>query len=403
MLIWEITVRSHRKKLWLALPIGLGLGTMALGQATTPASPLDTAAPAASGARAVENHSPPFPAVTPELHVGANVYYDVRILQVTPLTVVLGHRDGITSVRLADLPPDLQQRFGYDPAKAAQEAAILQAENTAHQVQANTVAGDKGPPTLTAQEILQRFGEPPKIFAEVNMQPRFDQLGIGVKSQGARPSCAVFALVSALEYQRSPPAGPAPEFSEEYLIWATLKTLGKVGVAVPQSGSENLDIGFSLNEVAEALRAYGIALGGELPYHFLLADPQVVEPGADVIERAKKRSPVDGFYITGRGPPAQIANIVQVLNAGVPVIAGLKWPEQKSFGDNATLDEQPGLDKSTHAVLLVGYRTKTGKIEDAQFLFKNSYGEKWGDNGYGVATYKYLAGNLQSALFLDAR
>jgi len=300
------------------------------------------------------------------------------------------------------LPPDLQKRLGYDPAKAAQEAAQRQAINNAHKIQANAAPGDKGPPILTAQEILQRFGQPPKIFAEVNMQPRFDQLEIGVKNQGARPSCAVFALVSALEYQRSPQAGPAPEFSEEYLIWATLKTLGKLGLAVPQGPSETLDIGFSLTEVAEALHAYGIALAGDEPYHFTMTDPHIIEPGADVIARAKKRSPVNGNSILGRDPKTQLANIVQVLNAGVPVVIGMKWPEQKHFDDNVTLDDQPGLEKSGHAVLLVGYLTKTGKIEDAQFLFKNSYGEKWGNNGYGVATYKYLVGNLQSALFLDA-
>jgi hypothetical protein len=390
-------MRLPRAIFLLATPFWPGLGAVAQGQMVAPAAPAASAPPAPAAATADAS------AVIPELHVGRNVYHDVRVLQVTPVTVVIGHRDGITSIALADLPPDLQKRFGYDPAKAAEEEALRQSENTAHKVQANIAPGDKGPPTLSAQEILQRFGEPPKIYQEVNMQPRFDQLEIGVKNQGSRPSCAVFALVSALEYQRSPEAGPAPEFSEEYLIWATLKTLGKIGIAVPQGDAQELDIGFTLNEVAEALRAYGIALAAELPYHFMLTDPHVIEPPDDVIERAKKRSPVDGFYITGREPKAEIANIVQVINAGVPVITGMKWPEQKNFGDNALLDEQEGLEKSAHAVLLVGYLTKTGKIEDAQFLFKNSYGEKWGDNGYGVATYKYLVNNLESALFLDAR
>ena len=375
--------------------LGLGLSAGVWGQAPAPA--------AASAPTAAAPGSSTGSAVISEVQVGQMVYHEVRVLQVTPVSVVLAHRDGITSVALADLPPDWQKRFGYDPAKAAQEAAARQAINNAHKVQANVAPGDKGPPMLTAQEILQRFGTPPKIFAEVNLQPRFDLLGIGVKNQGSRPSCAVFALVSALEYQRSPPAGPAPEYSEEYMIWATLKTLGKVGMAVPKGEAENLDIGFSLNEVAEALRAYGIALGGELPYQFNLKNPHVLEPATDVIERAKKRSPVNGFYITGREPKAQIANMVQVLNAGVPVITGVKWPDQKKFGDSATLDEQTGEEKSGHAVLVVGYLTKTGKIEDAQFLFKNSFGEKWGDHGYGVATYKYLLGNLQTALFLDAR
>ncbi len=352
-----------------------------------------TAAPATAAA----------PAVIAELHAGKEVYYNARVVNVTPVTVVIAHRDGIASVPLADLPPELQKQLGYDPARAAAEEARRVAANDARKIQASEVPGDKRPPQLNAQQILERFGTPPKIYAEVNMQPRFEHLGISAKSQGARPSCSVFALVSALEYQSAPPDGPAPDYSEEYLIWATLKALGKIGVAVPKGESETLDIGFALPEVVQALRGYGIALSDDLPYHFKLADPRVIEPSPDVIERAKKRTPANGYYIMGREPAAQIANLIQVLDAGVPVIAGVKWPEQKTFADNALLDAQPAGDNSGHAILLVGYRTKTGKIEDAEFLFKNSYGERWGDHGYGIATYKYLLKNLEDALFLDVR
>ncbi len=338
-----------------------------------------------------------------ELRVGKEIYYNVRIVRVSPVSVVIAHRDGLGSVPLADLPADLQKKLGYDPARAAAETARLQAATESRRIQANVTAGDKRAPQLTAQQILQRFGEPPKIYAEVNMQPRFDLLGISAKSQGARPSCAVFALVSALEYQSAAADGPAPEFSEEYLIWATLKVLGKIGVAVPKGQEANIDIGFALGEVAEAVRAYGLALSGDLPYHFTLADPHVIEPAPEVVERAKKRTPANGYYITGREPAAQIGNIVQVLDAGVPVVAGIRWPEQKAYSDNVILDAQPGLENSGHAILLVGYRTKTGKLADLEFLFKNSYGEKWGDHGYGVVTYRYLLKSLQDALFLEVR
>ncbi len=359
-------------------------------------------APPAAGSAAPTPVSAATTDIIPELHVGTDVYYDVRVTDVTPVSIVFVHRHGIASVALADLSSDLQKRFGYDPAKAAAETARRQAENGVHKVEANAAPGDKGPPALNAQQILDRFGQPPKIFAEVNMQPRFDQLGVGVKNQGPRPSCAVFAIVSALEYQCAPPEGPAPEFSEEYLIWATLKSLGKIGLAVPKNQAATLDIGFELTEVAEALRGYGIALAGELPYHFNITDPRVLEPAPDVIERAKKRTPVDGYYITGREPKAQISNIVQVLNAGVPVIVGIDWPEQKLYTDNVKLDEQPGLAKSGHAVLLVSYRAKSAKLEDMEFLFKNSYGDEWGDHGYGIVTYRYLVNNLHDALFLVA-
>ncbi len=380
----------------LMLVPGLCLAEAIHGQ-SAPAITADSPAAPAAGTSASADGT------IPELHIGKEVYYKARVLNATPTTVMLGHRDGIVSVPMADLPVDLQKRLGYDPTKAAAETARLKAAEDARKIAANAAAGDKAAPVLGAQEILQRFGQPPKIFAEVNMQPRFDELGVGVKNQGARASCAVFALVSALEYESSPAKGPAPEFSEEYLIWATLKSLGKVGLAVPKGGAETLDIGFYQKEVGEALKAYGVATEDELPYHFVLADPHIIEPAPEVIAAAKKRTPAAAYGILGREPKMQLANIVQVLNAGVPVVTNVKWPDQKKFGDNARLDDQTGIDNNGHAILLVGYHTKTGKIEDAEFLFKNSYGEKWGDRGYGVATYTYLSKYLQSALFLDAR
>lgn len=385
-----ITFRNRYWHSWLA---GIGLvaiGVLASGQSV----------PAAATATAEKTDTA---GVIAELHAGKEVYYNVRVVKVTPLSLVIAHRDGVGSVALADLPPDLQKKFGYDPARASAEAARLQAATDSRKIQANTAPGDKAAPQLTAQQILQRFGQPPKIFAEVNMQPRFDRLGISAKNQGARPSCAVFALVSALEYQSADKEGPAPEFSEEYLIWATLKVLGKIGLSVPKSQEANIDIGFALGEVAEAVRAYGLAMADDLPYHFTLTDPRIIEPSPEVVERAKKRSPANGYYITGREPLAQISNIVQVLDAGVPVVAGIKWPEQKAYNDNVVLDAQPAMENSGHAILLVGYRTKTGKLADMEFLFKNSYGDKWGDHGYGVVSYRYLLKYLQDALFLEVR
>jgi len=383
-----------KKQLGWLLGLGVSLWTLAFAQPATPSPSLPPTLPVAVPA--------PDANVIPELQVGKDVYYDVHIKQVTPTSIFITHRHGIGSIPLAELPPDLQKRFGYDPAKVAAEEARRQEEIAVHKKEADTAPGDKGPPVLDAQEIIQRFGQPPKVYAEVNMLPRFEELGIGAKDQGVRPSCAIFALVGALEYQMAPVGRQAPDYSEEYLIWATLKSLGKNVLAVPTEQSATLDMGFSLNEVSEAFHAYGIALSDELPYHFILSDPHIMEPAPDVIERAKKRNAIGGYLILGREPKVQIPNIIQVINAGVPVVIGMKWPEEKTVLETAQFDDQPGRDEFSHAVLLVGYRCKTGKIEDAEFFFRNSYGERWGDHGYGMVTYRYLINNLQSALFLDA-
>jgi hypothetical protein len=353
-----------------------------------------------------QNQAAPPPAdpnYIPELRVGSKVYENVHVREVTPTSIVILYRGGLGSVALADLPPDLQQRFGYDPDKAA--AVIARDKADAESLRAHEAGSPlAGEGSLDAADrILQSFGQPPKIFQEVNMRPRFEQLGIGAENQGARPSCAVFAVVTALEYQQSPANGPAPQLSEEYLIWGTLKTLGQAGIRLPKTDVPGFDVGFSLVEVTQALRAYGIALESELPYHVSSANPVIYEPGDDIIASAKLRSPVNGYVITGRQPAMQIANIINTLNQGVPVIIGLKWPNDAAVNKTGVLDTQTDLAPNDHAVVLVGYRTSTGRIEDTQFLFKNSYGAQWGDHGYGIATYNYLLKNLAIAMFMDVR
>jgi hypothetical protein len=57
-------------------------------------------------------------------------YSNVTWHTVTPATVSIFHATGVASIPLEKLPPELQQRFGYDPQKAAayqaQELAVAQ-------------------------------------------------------------------------------------------------------------------------------------------------------------------------------------------------------------------------------------------------------------------------------------
>ncbi len=46
-------------------------------------------------------------------------YSNVTWRSVTPATVSIFHRTGVASIPLEKLPPELQKKFGYDPAKAA--------------------------------------------------------------------------------------------------------------------------------------------------------------------------------------------------------------------------------------------------------------------------------------------
>lgn len=57
-------------------------------------------------------------------------YSNVTWRTVTPATVTIFHETGVASIPLEELPPELQQRFGYEPQKAtayrAQESVAIQ-------------------------------------------------------------------------------------------------------------------------------------------------------------------------------------------------------------------------------------------------------------------------------------
>jgi C1A family cysteine protease len=106
--------------------------------------------------------------------------------------------------------------------------------------------------------------------------------------------------------------------------------------------------------------------------------------------------------VPGRDGATLIANVIQALNAGVPVPVGMRWAMGgQNWWRSGYLNEQPAYEDKGHAVTIVGYKSETGRIEDTVFTFKNSWGTEWGANGYGFATYKFLSKNLHTAVILE--
>jgi hypothetical protein len=54
------------------------------------------------------------------LTVNGVTYSNVTFVRATPYAVSVRHSTGIAAIPLSQLPPDLQQRFGYNPEKSAQ-------------------------------------------------------------------------------------------------------------------------------------------------------------------------------------------------------------------------------------------------------------------------------------------
>ena len=106
--------------------------------------------------------------------------------------------------------------------------------------------------------------------------------------------------------------------------------------------------------------------------------------------------------IPGHDGATLASNVIQALNLGIPVPVGMVWPDTRVWRVQF-LDSQMTTMHYGHAVTIVGYRCKTGRIEDAVFVFKNSWGPHWGQAGYGTASYGYLAKNLGSAVVLEVQ
>ena len=92
--------------------------------------------------------------------------------------------------------------------------------------------------------------------------------------------------------------------------------------------------------------------------------------------------------------------MIHVLNNDLPVVLALRWPHQNAT-QGGLLSTQPPILDYAHAVTVVGYTCDTGKTGDVRFIFKNSWGPKWGASGYGYVDMQYLEKNLLGAAFID--
>lgn len=357
------------------------------------------------------------------IKVGTRTYHDVRIKSYDSRSLIFTHSEGLGSARLRDLTPDLQDLLGYNPSQAEPSAPPAIASAKPAQVPAQTLtalpqplettdAPDASAPTAF-DALVTAFGTKPDLRVSQNLQSEFFRLSFTAKSQGRRMSCAIFAVVGALEFQNAKATGTPQKLSEDYLIWATRRIAGQAPArstgqakppvsqnAVPRRESQPEDLGYSLSDVISGLRAYGIATQSELPDQYPAKDSAEIAPDDVVIASARTRRLVNILPVPGRQNQTVLANIVHALNCGYPVPIGLRWPYENSIRTGFLRDQAPR-PNAFHAVTLVGYECPNKKIEDTVFIFKNSFGAAWGVDGYGRATWSYLEQNLTDAIVLD--
>lgn len=306
------------------------------------------------------------------LQVGEAIYRQVRVREVNAKWLIILHSEGISQVPLAKLSPDLQTQFGYDSRREAAFDEALQRQ----------------PPSAPpAASLLPRAVAPRtvEVRPEVDLRPQFFKLGLHTKNQGRRPSCTVFALLAPIEFHYSARAGRALPLSEEYLIWATMQV---------NPGQQDPD-GFSFGDVIRAIRRHGLARSELMPNTF--RSFAGIQPGAEAVADAATRGEVSIHAVFG-SPEAKIEAMIRELNEGWPVAISLRWPDQRTLIRTHTLREQRPVESNGHAVSVVGYQQKGHSLDDVLFIFRNSYGPRWGMGGYGLIAYSYLQEHLHDVL-----
>jgi Papain family cysteine protease len=227
----------------------------------------------------------------------------------------------------------------------------------------------------------------------VSLIAEFNKFGLVPRAQGERDTCSLFAITSLAEFEcarQSPQA--TMRLSEEFLIWAGNEASGLKGDQA------------MFYKAVHGLNTYGICAEERMPYANK-SEPKR-RPSAQALTDAKERSVrwkvewVKRWSLERPLTDAEMLNIKKALAAGHPVACGFRWP--KALKGHEILEVLP-VDKvfDGHSVALVGYEDNPQKAGGGIFWFRNSYGPRWGDNGYGAMCYAYARAYANDALWLQ--
>lgn len=204
-----------------------------------------------------------------------------------------------------------------------------------------------------------------------------------VEDQGNIGSCTAHAGIGLLEYYERRAFGDHIDASRLFVYKATRNLLGWTG-----------DTGAWLRTTMKAMVLFGAPPERYMPY---VEDDYDEEPSAFCYAFASAFKAINYFRLDSAGVVGDdlVKRVKQFLAAGYPSMFGFTV---YNFGnDKGEIAFPSGSDPvlGGHAVIAIGYDDKR-KIGDdtGALMIRNSWGENWGENGYGWLPYRYIEEGL---------
>jgi C1A family cysteine protease len=213
---------------------------------------------------------------------------------------------------------------------------------------------------------FEGLAETTRVDLRDRCPPVYDQSQLG--------SCTANAIAAAYQFDEIKQCSAKPFMPSRLFIYYNERDM---------EGTISVDSGASIRNGIKSVNRLGVCHETLWPYDIAKF---AVRPTQECYQDSKQHKSLRYHRIKQNSQQLKSA-----LNSGYPVVFGITVYESFESEEVAKTGVVPmptGDEKllGGHALLLVGYDN-----ESRQWLFRNSWGEEWGDKGYGYLPFKYLA------------